>query len=117
MLQKSDCKLYFKYTNKGVIKMRSIEKEMIAAIQSKQNWIKSNTYITYNDKTDMTSVYLFSNHIGDYSHNQEKFITDLHTLENWPTPTTKSRLRALGVNLTQNKGKVYIDNIFVCNGE
>jgi hypothetical protein len=36
-------------------------------------------------------------------------------LRQWPTVTTKSRLRALGANLTQKRGVIYLNGNPVAN--
>lgn len=99
--------------------MRAIEKKMLSAIRAKQSWQESNTTVHYadcnSDYGPRSEVYLFGNHIGDYWHWEQKFDVNLHTLLKWPSATTKSRLRALGVNLIVKKGKILIDNEVVGN--
>jgi hypothetical protein len=61
---------------------------------------------------------LHGNHIADATRNYYGSIIitpNRETLADWPTPTTKSRLRALGVNLTQSRGVISIDGEVVCN--
>jgi hypothetical protein len=96
--------------------MRQIEKEMLRAIGERTNWRKDNTEVCVakvNDRRIM-SIYLHGNHIADIRVNGS-VETNLDTLADWPTPTTKSRLRALGVNLTQKAGVISIDGEAVCN--
>lgn len=96
--------------------MRLIEKEMLRAINDREDWRKDNTEVCVarvNDRTIM-SVYLHGNHIANVRVNGE-VIPNRDTLAAWPTPTTKSRLRALGVNVTQNAGAVAIDGEVVCH--
>lgn len=91
--------------------MRKIEREMNRAIATGSNWAGGNTQvITHNN--GVSEVFLHGNHIAR-CYGLEVDV-DIATLSNWPTVTTKSRLRALGVNLTQNKGRIFIDGEFVC---
>ena len=88
--------------------MRVIEKQMLSAIKSKQYFNKDNTtvktYATYCD------VYLHGHHIAEYDNTTETVKVNVDTLRNWPTNTTKSRLRALGVNVTTKNYVTYLDN-------
>jgi hypothetical protein len=87
--------------------MRKIEKEMNVAISGwVSNWSKDNTTIYNNGKA--ANVYLHGNHIAEVTL-EGKVIVNLETLREYPTNTTKSRLRALGVNLKTIKGNIYID--------
>lgn len=101
--------------------MRTIEKEMLKAIQDGINWQKSNTGVFFDNNNTKygprSEVYLFGNHIGDYWHNTKEFEVDEQTLSEWPSVTTISRLRALDVNLTVKKGKIYIDGEFITSKE
>lgn len=107
--------------------MRKIEKEMLQAIEEGRDWQKDNTSVIMSRPhphgiPDGYSVYLHGHRIAYFEAlpvepwgNVEKALqVDYMTLQNWPTATTKSRLRALGVNLTQRKGKIYINGDFVC---
>ena len=96
--------------------MRKIEKDMLRAISERASWRKDNTEVCVakvNDRTIM-SVFLHGNHIANVRVNGE-VIPNRDTLAAWPTPTTKSRLRALGVNVTQSRGVVAIDGEVVCH--
>ena len=104
--------------------MRKIEKEMLEKIACAASyWRKGNTDIKSGIMPSgyhRVSVYLHNNEIGyvhvdDSTRAMGKFVPNLRTLRNWPTVTTKSRLRALGVNLTQSNGKVYIDGKYICS--
>lgn len=97
--------------------MRKIEKEMLQAIKTYQNFSKSNTIVDHSMVNNLpTHVYLHGNHIASvYVSDEIKVFPNLKTLEEYPTPTTKSRLRALGVNVYQSKGKIYIDENYICN--
>jgi hypothetical protein len=83
------------------INMRKIEKQMCEAIGNKQSFSLANTRVEYcNDANGETAeVYLHNNHIGTYVYKQVKFYVNGTTLAQWPTRTTKSRLRALGATI------------------
>ena len=77
--------------------MRVIEKEMLKAIQEKKDWIKDNTQVKQYGL--FCEILLFGNHIADYFYADVPFVnTNRKTFADHPTRTTKSRLRALGVN-------------------
>lgn len=101
--------------------MRQIEREMLRAINERTNWRKDNTevrVIILDDNT-ISQVFLHGNHIADFVHHAQWGMgwieANRDTLAQWPTPTTKSRLRALGVNVTQSRGAVAIDGEVVCH--
>lgn len=81
--------------------MRKIEKEMCLAIGQKKSWSMDNTRVEYfNDAHGETAeVYLWGNHIGTYRYAKVQFFVNDETFAKWPTRTTKSRLRALGVKV------------------
>lgn len=86
--------------------MRKIEREMLAAIESGTNFTKDNTRVEITDTC--AEVYLHGNHIATVS----RFGTvdvNTNTLLDYPTRTTLSRLRALGVNVSIRKGEVYLN--------
>lgn len=85
--------------------MRKIEQQMVTAIAKNLNWHSGNTRVSNRN------VYLHDNHIATVTvtNYQPSIEVNLTTLRNWPTATTKSRLRALGVNLTTKQGRIYID--------
>jgi hypothetical protein len=91
--------------------MRKIEKQMLDAIINRKSWQSGNTTVSPRNDSSM-SVYLHGNHIADVwalgfiSVNQD-------TLKQWSTPTTKSRLRALGANVATRKGVTYLDNVAI----
>lgn len=96
--------------------MRTIEKEMLQAIEDRKNWSKSNTMVNIHDDFtcgEYAKVFLFGNHIGDYWYQTGNFETNLTTLIDWPSVTTISRLRSLGVHVSQRKWKLYIDEQLV----
>lgn len=97
--------------------MRLIEKEMCKAIVDRRDWSKDNTRVHFTC-TGVGRIYLHENHIADAHRNYYGSVVitpNRDTLAQWPTPTTKSRLRALGVNVTQSRGAVAIDGEVVCH--
>jgi hypothetical protein len=97
--------------------MRKIEMEMCDAIVDRRDWSKDNTRVHFTC-TGLGRVYLHGNHIADATRNYYGSVVitpNRDTLADWPTPTTKSRLRALGVNLTQSRGVISIDGEVVCH--
>ena len=82
--------------------MRKIEKEMLAAVCEHRNWNCGNTIVTC--ENNVVCVYLHGNLIyeDDMDERRESF-----TLAGWNTPTTRSRLRALGADICQKNGKIY----------
>ena len=101
--------------------MRKIEKEMLRAINERASWRKDNTdvRVIILDGNVISQVFLHGNHIADFVHHSQWGMgwiePNLDTLAQWPTATTKSRLRALGVNVTQSRGVVAIDGETVCH--
>ena len=75
--------------------MRKIEEAMCAAVRARKNWEESNT-----------RVEVFNGEVTVYLHGNAIFrIVDgvkYWTFAGWPTMTTKSRLRALGVDYKNN---------------
>jgi adenine specific DNA methylase Mod len=93
--------------------MRKIEQQMHRALTLVQNWEKDNTkvcIILNNPKfEDRADIYLHHNHIATYLYQSKKLTVNIDTLKRYPTNTTKSRLRALGANVTTEKGVTYLD--------
>jgi hypothetical protein len=89
--------------------MRKIEKQMVAAIQNRAAWRLDNTSVSPIDDTNV-AIYLHGNEIAIVNTYSGFVMTNADTLRRYPTPTTKSRLRALGVNVATRKGITYLDN-------
>lgn len=92
--------------------MRKIEKQMVAAVQNCAKWRLDNTSVSPIDDVNC-SVYLHGNHIADVNSRTGFLMVNRDTLARWQTPTTKSRLRALGANVTTRKGVTYLDGVAV----
>ena len=90
--------------------MRLIEQQMNEAVNNQSNWSKDNTMVTYQPLDNVSYVYLHGHHIATYSHLGLELLPNLETLAQWPTVTTKSRLRALGVNVYTRKGITYVND-------
>ena len=91
--------------------MRKLENEMLAALRAGRAWQSGNTSVTAPDNTGRAAVYLHGNHLADWRNGH--VVPNLTTLERWPTVTTKSRLRALGVVVGQQKGCLYVNGVVV----
>jgi hypothetical protein len=90
--------------------MRKIEKEMINAIRSHKNFGSANTRVRIAGNGDMAAVYLHGNHIASVDYPTGFLCVNKETLARWPSPTTKSRLRALGANVYTRKGVTYLND-------
>jgi len=98
--------------------MRKIEKQMMRAIYLRQNWKMDNTLVHIehgggNPFGLRAEIYLHGNHIADYWYDSKELDVDVKTLAQWSTPTTKSRLRALGANIATRKGVTYLNNVAI----
>ena len=87
--------------------MRTIESKMLAAIQNgKADWSLDNTRVMV--IVGGFEVQLHGNRIATVDEYGSVKV-DVNTLKRWPTNTTKSRLRALGVNLSTKAGVIVVD--------
>ncbi len=91
--------------------MRKLEHEMMDALCAGRAWHSGNTSVTAPDNTGRAAVYLHGNHLADWRAGH--VVPNLTTLARWPTVTTKSRLRALGVSIYQQKGCIYVDDVAI----
>jgi len=92
--------------------MRKIEKEMLNAVGKPTAWRNNNTSVSLEVDSRgflVPNVYLHNNHIATVENGVLKVNT--YTLSKWPTPTTKSRLRALGANVTTKRGVTYLNGV------
>tara|TARA_R100001086_G_scaffold142360_1_gene74798 strand:- start:215 stop:493 length:279 start_codon:yes stop_codon:yes gene_type:complete len=87
--------------------MRKIEERMLQAIRSGNRFSEGNTRVVPTETG--RAVYLYGHHIATFNELSGKIDVNLETLKAWPTVTTKSRLRALGVNVSTRKGVTYLD--------
>ena len=92
--------------------MRLIEQQMNEAISTRANqWAKDNTSVMYIPQLDQSSIYLHGHHIAFYDHTKGTMVPNLDTFRDWPTATTRSRLRALGVNASIKNFEATIDGV------
>lgn len=103
--------------------MRKIEKMMVKAVVEKKNFKLDNTTVEYRpaietsiqSRIETSRVYLHGNHIATAIHATGEIVVNEDTLSAYPTVTTKSRLRALGVNVYTRKGVTYLNDKPVCD--
>ena len=85
--------------------MHKIEVEMKAAVAKRRSWKSSNTEVVADSNT--VKVYLHGNHIATVEGNNVE--ANMDTINRWPTNTTLSRLRALGVSVRRVGGVVQFE--------
>ncbi len=88
--------------------MRKIEKLMNNAIHHHVRWSLDNTIVSPLDEITV-AVYLHGHEIALINQRTGFVMTNVDTLRRYPTNTTKSRLRALGVNVTTKNYITYLD--------
>ena len=98
--------------------MRKIEEQMLQAIYNRKDFKSDNTAVIIYEMALPASenyeyqayVRLHGNTIAviDYL-NDSLLHVRVDTLREWPTPTTKSRLRALGADVQSVKGQTLLD--------
>jgi hypothetical protein len=92
--------------------MRKIEQQMIDAIHNQTRWQSGNTVVRSKTEDSM-SIYLHDNHIADVYCPTGFVLVNEETLRKYPTNTTKSRLRALGVHVFTHKGVTYLNHVSI----
>ena len=100
--------------------MRKIEQNMLRAVVGMQSWHSDNTMVTITPGTKAEhftplrgEVFLHGNHIATMDYSTGALRVNKQTLARWPSSTTKSRLRALGVNVTTRKGVTYLNGVAI----
>jgi hypothetical protein len=93
--------------------MRKLEQKMVAALNSAENFNGGNTTVIFDKNTNQSSIFLHGHLIAEYNHKRCAVYANIETLMHYPTLTTKSRLRALGVNVYTKKGVTYLNDIAV----
>ena len=93
--------------------MRVIEIKMIEALEAKDNFKLSNTSVHYIKDCNYSEVRLYGHLIAIKYHDNDSLEVNRVTLADYPTVTTKSRLRALGANVTTKRGITYLDTVEV----
>jgi hypothetical protein len=94
--------------------MRQIETDMLEAIKHGRDWSKDNTRVEIDAgyRTYFADVYLHGNHIAEIICRMgwpDVVKPNVGTLMDYPTRTTMSRLRALGVDVCTRKGEVLLN--------
>lgn len=92
--------------------MRKIEEAMCAAVKERRNWQSGNTRVQVKDGGNWVKVYLWDNLI--YTECNEDGAKRF-TLAGWNTNTTRSRLNALGVGVTQRNWMPYYNGHEICS--
>lgn len=92
--------------------MRKIEQEMLEAISQGRNWSKDSTQVTNGDN-GLLEVYLYGHLIASLGGRGVNLSVNKQVLAQYPTTTTKSRLRALGANVYTKKGVTYLDGVAI----
>lgn len=92
--------------------MRKIEQQMLSAIHNHVRFQSANTIVSPLDELTV-AIYLHGHEIALINQRSGFVMTNVDTLRRYPTNTTKSRLRALGVNVATRKGVTYLDNIAI----
>ena len=103
--------------------MRKIEAMIWAAIKAKKSMTLDNSRVEYlpeldtpmHSRIEYCKIYLHDHHIASYAYALDRVDYNPMTLAQWPTRTTKSRLRALGVNVYTKKGCTYVGNKLITN--
>ena len=104
--------------------MRKIEQQMNEAINANQDWRHGKNAKGYPAmevshgrciRTGMNyaDVYLHANHIATINKDTGKVVPNIQTFRAYPKATTRSRLRALGVNASIKNGAAHIDGIML----
>jgi hypothetical protein len=104
--------------------MRTIEKQIWSAIHAKKSVTLSNSRVEYlselnepmHSRIEYAKVYLHGHHIASYTYGLDRVDYNPMTLAQWPTRTTKSRLRALGVNVYTKNGCTYVGDKLISVG-
>jgi hypothetical protein len=86
--------------------MRQIEEKMLEAIEDRKDWNSGNTEVISNGD-GLSWVYLHGNRLACSAYGSIE--PDYQTLRTWPTRTTMSRLRALGVDVCTRRGDIYLN--------
>lgn len=92
--------------------MRKIEQQMMQAVENSRVWAAGNTSVSRDtDNPNMMVVSLHGNHIASIEIADGRILgrwINLRTLDDYPTLTTLSRLRAMGFRVRKAKGQVII---------
>ena len=93
--------------------MRKIEKQMMKAVFDRKTVNLGNTSVVYVPENDRSEIFLHKHHIADFLHVERKVKVNVNTLTRWQTNTTKSRLRAMCVNVYTKNYVTYLDGVAI----
>jgi len=93
--------------------MRKIEKQMMKAVFDCKTVDLGNTSVVYVPESNRSEIFLHKHHIADFLHDDRKVEVNVKTLARWSTVTTKSRLRAMCVNVYTKNYVTYLDGVAV----
>ena len=85
--------------------MRKIETQMSLAVDLRRNWRSGNTAVVVTGQ--LVEVYLHGHLIARQDHADAMRPVMRFCLVGWNTPTTRSRLNALGAGVYTRKGQAY----------
>ncbi len=88
--------------------MRKIEQKMNRANARGESWAGGNTKVV-TLANGVSEVFLHGHHIARCWDCGLTVDVDTDTLLDWPTRTTMSRLRALGVDVCTRRGDIYLN--------
>jgi len=89
--------------------MIMIEEWLANKIEDKETGERDNTAVVYSREENVSGVFLHGHHLGNYLHDEGMFKVNRSTLEEHPSATTMSRLRAMGVNVYRKDNVLYLD--------
>lgn len=84
--------------------MKQVEKKMLDAVRNGRNFRSGNTVVS--NENGVICVYLFGNQIAEFRDGKRFF-----TLAGWCTVTTRSRVNALGANVSQRNFAPYFNGV------
>jgi len=93
--------------------MRLIEQQMLTAVHDRANWSKDNTMVKQHNSSGNSFIMLHGHHIATYNHDTPCILANRSTFIDWPTRTTASRLRALGIKASLKQGQAAIDGVIL----
>lgn len=93
--------------------MRKIEKQMMKAVFDRKTVNLGNTSVVYVPESNRSEIFLHNHHIADFLHDDRKVQVNVKTLARWSTVTTKSRLRAMCVNVYTKNYVTYLDDVAI----
>lgn len=91
--------------------MRKIEQQMNTAVYNKDTFQLNNTLVSYSEAVNISTIYLHGHIIAVYIHDTQAMMPSIAVFKDWPTKTTASRLRALGIKASLKQGEAAIDGV------